>query len=405
MPTYRYRALNERNVAIVGEYEGANLEEIARRLLAEGHTPLSIDAPPRFAVAFSGDPRRGTGRSPSNVDLAFFFERLSDLVNAGVRPDRALTILSRSVKETTLKRSIREVSAKVSRGGALAPSLAAEIKGMPAYAAGLIAAGEASGALPVVLRRLAQSQRRAADLRSKFTSALIYPTLLLVMILGTMLLVFGVVLPEFERVFASARAPLPPITRALLDVSAFVAAWWPLLVAAAATAVAALIYALRHPALRERLDGWRLRLPLVRAFEKSSAAGQFFRVMGLMTEGGFTLTESLELASGALRNRHLSRQFEQAGVQLREGVLLSEALKDISAISSETLDLMSVGEETGKLGPILNRIAEQADKDFEVLTERSLTLLTPVLTIVMGLLVAIVVLSLISGIMSLNQLA
>jgi general secretion pathway protein F len=410
MTLFHYRAVNAQNAEVSAEMEAASPSEVADRLIADGLTPISVDPGPHrssrdFVRTLEKALGAGSGaKAPTRKDLTSLLAQLADLVEAGIRVDAALKIISVSAAQQRTQKLAAGLSAKLGEGLALAEALRSEAPQLPEYARGLIAAGEASGTLDQVLRSLSETFRQGDEIRGKILTALIYPSLLLVMIGLAIGMIFVMVLPEFRRIFESARAPIPAQTQFLLDVSDFFAFGWPYLLVLTLALAAAIVYALQQEEWRVKLDAALLRLPGVSDLEVPNIVTQFCRAMALLLGSGFTLTESLSLATAGVRNRGAKAALGQIIQQLREGARLSDSLKELAFFPRESLEVLRIGEETGRLAPMFGKVAVLAEKQLNERTDRFVALLTPSLTIVMGLLVAAVVVSLLSGIMSLNSL-
>lgn len=407
MPLFRFRAVNAQNTEVAGHMEGASRSEVADRLIADGMTPLAVEpgvAPAARGLVTAIESAVGAGTSATRKELTSLLGQLSDLVEAGIRVDSALKIISVSAANARTQKLASAISAKLGEGIALAEALRSEAPQLPGYARGLISAGEASGTLDVVLRSLAATFKQSDDIRAKILTALIYPSLLLVMIGVAIAMIFIMVLPEFRRIFQSARSPIPTETQFLLDVSDFLAFGWPYLLILSLGLVVTGIWALRQEEWRARADAVLLKSPGVSAIEIPSIIAQFCRAMTLLLGNGFTLTESLALSVAGVRNRSAKAQLTQIVQQLREGVRLSDALRELHFFPRESLEVLRIGEETGRLPAMFGKVATLAEKQLNERTDRFVAILTPALTIVMGLLVGAVVVSLLSGIMSLNTL-
>lgn len=408
MTLFRFRAVNAQNVEIAGHMEGASRGEVADRLIADGMTPLAVEegsAPvaARNLVA-AIESAVGAGTAATRKDLTSLLAQLSDLVEAGIRVDSALKIISVSAASVRTQKLAGAIAAKLDQGIGLAEALRSEAPQLPGYARGLIAAGEASGTLDSVLRSLSLTFKQGEEIRGKIITALIYPALLLVMIGVAISMIFIMVLPEFRRIFDSARSPIPAETQFLLDTSDFLAVGWPYLLVLFLAIIVGSIYTLRQEEGRVRADAVLLRMPGVSGVEIPSIVAQFSRAMTLLLGNGFTLTESLALAVAGVRNRRAKAQLLHIVQELREGARLTDALRKLHFFPRESIEVLRIGEETGRLPLMFGKVATLAEKQVNERTDRFVEILTPALTIVMGLLVGAVVVSLLSGIMSLNTL-
>jgi len=403
MTRYRYQAVNEANEPVSGVIEAATVRDAARRLTAVGHVPLHIGASKPESGLSAFRPLAPGRRGLSFRDAGRLIARLGELVEAGIPADRALAILSDGPRSRAVDAAAR-MRRFVLRGGTMSEAMRSAMPRLPAHLAGIVEAGEKGGRLGAVLKAVSLSIARTDQMRSRIATALLYPAILFLLIVFTISLVFGLVLPEFRRVFESAHVPLPAATRALLVIGDAFSAYWPFLAFFLACLALLALWAWRTPEQREKIDRRLLTLPGISGFERLSFTAEFAGVAHLLLEQGFTLSEAVRLARASVHNRAASRDLEAALVKLNEGMRFSDVLAQIAAFDRGARALVLVGEETGQLAAMLAGARAHAERDFDQAVERFNTLLTPAMTIVMGFVVGAVMVSLLSGIMALTQI-
>jgi general secretion pathway protein F len=337
-------------------------------------------------------------------DLLAITQQLSALLKAGLTIDRALattlTLTSRPYARGALERVLHQIR----EGSTFAEALERE-SGVPELYLSMIRSGEVSGALPDVMLRLEELLQRTQQVKSRIQSALIYPAILLLMIAVTFTVVVFVVLPRFESLFAEAGTQLPLPTRLVLALGHGMSHFGLYLLAACICVGVALFNALQRPQVRlaihrHFLTG-RWTLGLVGKLETA----RFLRTLATLLANGVSLPSGIRVARGTMHNQALRAAADELHRRLREGESLAERLSQAKLFPQIAIQLARVGEETGRLEPMLYEAADILDRDAQRTLERLLVLLVPLVTIVMGLLVAGLVASVLVGILSLNDLA
>lgn len=268
-----------------------------------------------------------------------------------------------------------------------------------------IAAGEASGQLPLLLNRLADVLDAEVTLRARLISTLAYPCLLLLIATGVILAMLLFVVPQIAAQISSSGAPLPQITRSVIAISAFVTRWWALLLALPLAAVALALLWRRHPDNRARADAALLRLPLAGPWLASIEAVRWARLLATMLAAGLPLAEAMQLVQPTLRNRAWRQATLRMTAEIRAGASLSASLNLLPRAPELLLALARSGESAGRLTPLLDSAAATLDRQ---LADRSRTLLAlaePLIIVGLGLVVGLIILAVLLPILELNTLA
>jgi len=276
---------------------------------------------------------------------------------------------------------------------------------LPPYFLSMIEAGELGGALPQALAHLAELQRQQLALRERVRAALIYPILLSAVLLATLVVLLTFVLPRFEILFAEAQSALPLATRIVLAAGRFVADDWWMLAIGVASAVSLLFVGLRTPTGRERVDRWLLQSRLTFGLPLTLNTARLLRTLGTLCQSGVPLPTALKVARGTLSNTHLVRAIQAVTGDVLAGEALSEALFRVKVFPPIAVQLARVGEETGRFEPLLLSAAAVLDEEAQWTLARILAIGVPLLTIVMGAMVAGLIGSVLIGLLSLNDLA
>jgi general secretion pathway protein F len=400
MSWFRYRALSPAGASEAGMIEGGSRAQALDSIRRAGLRPLEISE-----VSAGDQAARPAGRRPlSGSVLAESFEQLAVLLGAGLTLDAALSVVSQSLRRPADRVVFADLRRRVQEGAALSRALEEEAR-FPPVAIAMAAAGEAEGGLDSALAKLAQSLARAEALRQTLISALIYPALLCLVAVGVVLTMLLWVVPQFEGLFDEAGARLPPATRMLLATSHGVRSHgWELALAIAAVAVGVERLS-RQPEARRAIDSAILRLPRVGALWTTLDVSRFARVLAALTAGGVALTNGVSLAARTLQNRTLADAAVRVSAALREGRSLSSAIAAEGVFPASMLAFLRTGEETGSLGPMLDRLADVLERDGRLGLDRFLALLTPLITVAMGGMVAFVIASIMTAILGFNDLA
>jgi general secretion pathway protein F len=332
-------------------------------------------------------------------------QALGSLVRAGLTVDRALAISTHLSTEPAPRAFLDDVATRVRAGASFADSVAASGRPLPGYYVSMIAAGEAGGALATTLLRLAELLKRQQAIRQRVTSALVYPAILVSVVILTLIVLVGFVLPRFEQLFVESEAPLPLPTRIVLGFGRFVGDYGVYLAIVAALGAIALIRWARTPRGRVTLHRWLLRSRWLLGLPASIDTARLLRTMATLIGNGLTLPAALKVARGTLSNEALRAALDGVARRVNAGEPLNVALATEPAFPPVAAQLARVGEETGKLDEMLLSAAEYLEEHSTTTLDRLLTLLVPALTVGMGLVVAGLIGSVLVGLLSINDLA
>jgi len=408
MPRFSYRALDTAGQVIQGEMEAETKDALIRQLRGQGYWPLHAD--PRGGRASrrsrpsGARPRLVTRRrAAAGLDAparALFTRELATLLGAGLPLDRALAAIARQddlAGPATVAAALLE---RVRGGGALAEALAAAPESFPRDYVGVVRAGEAGGNLAAVLAQLADAEERAHALRQELRSALTYPTLVLVAAGVSIAVLLVAVVPEFEPLFAQAGGPLPWSTRMVLAASEAVRTHGWVLAPALALAWLALPRLLRRPGVQATLDGWALRLPRIGALVRQAEAARFARTLGTLLANGVDIVPALDMTVETLRNRQIADAIAAVAPRLKRGEGLAAPLSQTQALPPLTLQLLEVGEQSGRLAGMLATVAAIHEQDLRREIARAVALVVPLVTLLLGAVVAALIGAILSAILS-----
>ena len=401
MADFRYLAIDpagreKRGHVAAPDKDAARATLISRKLYVIECTP----GPPPEARAplLNLDRAKFTPR-----ELALFTRQLATLTE--VSPlEEALRTASRQSEAPHVRRIVGTVHSGIVEGRRLADAMAREPKSFPPLYRAMISAGESSGSLPTILDRLSVLLERQAEVRGKLMATLAYPIVLSVVALFVVAALMIWVVPRVVEQFDTVGQQLPLLTRIVIAISDAMANWWwaILLVLAALAAGGAAI--LRQPGPRRAFDGWLLRLPLLGRLLRDLHAARFARTLGTMVSSRLPLVEGLRLTVPTIRNTVLRAATEAIVEQVRGGGSLSAAMRNAAVFPPLLVYLTASGETSGRLEVMLEKAADYLEKEFDRFTATAMALLEPLIIVVMGVIVALIILSILLPILQLQQL-
>jgi general secretion pathway protein F len=405
MTTFRYTAIGSGGERLAGLMDAATEAEVIVRLQRQGSMPVRAepaDKASRWAGLLQMDllGRRGLRKQ----DVADLIRELATMLTAGQDLDRAL----RYMEETAPPRVRQTVSGlrdAVRDGSPLSTAMSRYPATFPAMHVGLVRAGEAGGNLGPTLARIADLLDRQRALASTVTSALIYPAVLFVAMIGAVTLLLTEVLPQFVPMFEQNGVALPASTQFLIAAGNFVQEDGLFLLLAIPVLIVMMRLALRQPRARLIVDRTVLRLPVIGGLTREVLAARFTRVLGTLLHNGVALIPALAIVHDAMGNQAARSSVERATVTARGGGSLTRDLAEAGVFPARTIHLLRLGEETAQLAAMALRAADIHEEKTRLATQRLTALLVPAMTILMGVAVGGIVASLMTAMLSLNNLA
>jgi type IV pilus assembly protein PilC len=339
-----------------------------------------------FPIALRMPSFRGRRRVSSRQFLVFNQE-LAALLRAGLPLLQSLDLLLERRTHPGFKSILAEIRERVKAGEDLSDAFAHYGDLFPPLYAASLKAGERSGELESVIRRFIRYMQLVLQARRKAISAIVYPSVLVVLSAGMIAVMSLYVIPRFKDFYDALDVELPAMTRAVLSTSLFVRQHFIALV----LAILAVVYAARRwsrtTAGRLLIDRVKLRIPLVGPIVHRFALSEFTRSLATLLSGGIPLVPSLEVSTRAVGNRFVRSRLEPAADQLREGRAFHETMTESGIVSDIAIDMIKVGESTGALADMLNEVADFIDQEVETRVERILALVEPVMLVVMGVII------------------
>lgn len=403
MPTFVVKAVSRDGETVETLREAPDEAALIRQLQEEGWLPIRV-APATSSWRWLRPGWRRARLKPK--ELTLFTRELATLLSAGLPLDRSLKVLLSVFPEGTALNTLTERILEQVKGGAqLSAALEAEGGLFPKLYVSMVRAGEASGALESVLERLADYLERAQALRSSVVSALIYPAILVVVAIASLLALLTFVVPQFEEMFQSAGKELPLPTQIVMAIASGIRSYGWLVLIGVLGMIRVVQNQLARPQLRYRFHRWLLKLPLVGGLLLKLDVARLAQTLSTLLEAGVPLLSALGIVKDTLGNLVLSEAVAQAGGRIKEGGEMSAALEEAGYFPIMALQMIKLGEETGKLAPMLSKMAEIYEAEVRVTVQRLLTLLEPMLIVGLGVAIAAIIMSILVAVVSVNELA
>ncbi len=401
MASFFFRAVASDGKLRTGTLSGENDKQVARELRRQGLIPVYVGLEPKKSLELKL-PTFGAGR---RRDVLFFTQELATLLKAGVPLDRALSIASELTERPAFRFVVLDLLRIIKGGKSLADSLATHPEYFSNLYVNIVRAGEASGALAPVFDRLADFERTRDDLRSYIISAMIYPALLMLVGLGSVLVLMNYVVPRFAQVFQESHMRMPLPTQILLEASRILKTYGLVAVGAIVAAVAGWRTYIGTPRGRLWWDALQLRFPLLGVAVRKAETARFARAMETLVANSVPLVQSLGIAAAVLTNRSIAMALETVAQGVKRGEGIAAPLKRTGQFPALAGHLLSVGEETGRLDQMFGRMAEIYENETRAAIKRFTTLFEPLVILVMGVIVGALILSMLLAITSINDVA
>jgi len=413
MPTFMYEAMNSVGQPVKDEIDATTSEEAISKVRALGYFPTKIKekalrkgaAAARGAAAAAGaaPAKRRVAGAVSKKQLTTFTRQLSTLIDAGLPILRSLRILEQQQKPGMLRVAIRIVAEDVEGGSTLSEAMARHPKAFDRLYTNMVRAGELGGVLDVILQRLADFMEKTQTLKRKVIGAMIYPVAVItfasLIVLGIMIFV----VPSFQTIFADMGERLPGITRTLLGMSTWIKddfGWLVLL--GVPFGIFGIFRLLKlSDGGRYFVDNLKLHTPILGRIVSKTSVARFSRTLGTLLTAGVPILEALQITSDTSGNAVFARAMSSVHDGIREGESFADPLRQAKVVEPMVVNMIDVGEETGELDKMLNKVADTYDEEVDTLVSGMVSLLEPVMVITLGLIVGFIVVALFMPMVSL----
>ena len=408
MALYKYKAVNAAGDVAAGELEAANEAEIVDRLRDQGLMPMQVEASAgtRAQPGAAAGSRTGwfTPKHVTRDHLLALTRELATLLRAGLPLDRALETLISLAPTPPVARLLQTIRDDVRGGKSLSQALDAHRNVFSRFYVNIVRAGEAGGALGTVLTRLSDTMERNKDLRESVKSALIYPTLLIGVAITSVIVLLIFVVPQFQQTFAQSGKALPLPTQIVIIFGTALRKYWWLMILIVAAGVWLGRRRMRDAAVRFRWDARLLRMPLLGDLVAKVEVARFARTLSTLLANGVTLLAGLAIVKDTMGNSVLAQALDGVITMLREGKGFGKPLAETGLYPRLATQMILVGEESGRLEEMLNRVADVYDREVQMAIKRFLAVLEPTLILGLAVLIGGIVFSILLGVMGMSEL-
>src|SRR6266481_1918149 len=420
MPRFTYIALDSRGQESTGLVEAASTNEAIGQLRQAGYFPTNVyeegkgggrdgKAAKRAAKAARvSQPRERKGivlfqrKKVKPKILMIFTRQLATLIDSGLPLLRSLNVLAKQERDKVLKKTINQLADSVQGGSTFSDALSLHPRVFNNLYVNMVKAGEVGGVLELVLNRLSEFQEKAAKIKNKILSAMVYPIIVMTMAIGILCFLLVFIVPRFEAIFHDLLGdkPLPPVTQFVLGVSGFMQNHGLVLLAAVVTGV--MLYNLigRTRGGRLAIDTFKLRMPLFGNLNRKTAISRFARTLGTLVTSGVPILQALNITRETAGNSALARAIARVHDSVKEGESIVQPLEASKMFPPMVVSMVDVGEETGKLPEMLLKIADVYDDEVDNAVVALTSMLEPIMIVFLAVVVGTIVLALFTPLIS-----
>ena len=405
MGAFRYQAVEASGNAVTGVVEADDRRAALQALSARGVFASKIE--PAVAAETKTNGRSATvstfGGRIRRKEITAFTRELAALLGASIPIPQALDGLGEEEENPALRAMVLRLGESVRKGSSLSAAMEEHPKQFNKLYVSMVRVGEEAGQLPSVMNDLANLLEHDEEIRSEVVSAVSYPAFVLVFGIFTVVILMTVVLPKLFTMLQQMLRVLPWPTLVLLRVSSFLHTWWPLMLVLLVGGIAGIIWYSRTPKGALNLDRAKLRIPVVGAVFMSSALSRFARTLGILVKSGVSLLPALKIVENTIGNLVLSHFIAQVSEETRGGDSLAGPLRKLGVFPKTVIQMIDVGEESGKLDVMLLKVAEIQEREMRAKTKTLVSLLAPALILVVGALVGFMVIALLLPIFRMSR--
>ncbi|MEA2108641.1 MAG: type II secretion system F family protein [Pseudomonadota bacterium] len=405
MPQFSYEVMNSRGERLVDAAEAPDREELLLRLQRQGLTLIRwLDASGKVRKpaqkGFQWRAKTGMGKS----QLLDFTRELAHLTREDVPVDRALAILMEVAGDQSTRETAQYLRTSLQGGKNLSTAMADRPQEFNNLYVNMVRAGEAGGILPQILTKLGEFLEQSEEVRRYIISSSIYPSILLSVGFLSILIIVGFVVPRFADIFADLGQQLPLSTRILMSASHFLQRWWLILLALLAVFIFGGRRLARTPKGKSFLDRLSLRLPGLGSLGLDIQVSRFARTLGTLILSGVPLLKAIDISGKVVANSMIRLDIDRIYQQVKTGKRISQLMREGGLFPVKMVQMVTLGEETGQIGKMLETAASELDRTIEIRIKRYLALVEPIAILLMGLIIGAVVISMLSAILGINDI-
>ena len=391
LESYRFSAVDELGNKVSGTEKATSVSAAHLLLLQRGLEPIEVKEH-RSILQFEI-----TKKTVKRKEIMHFSRQMSVFVEAGIPIMEALEVISEETTDKLLKKVLIDMIDELQSGDTFASAAASHPEAFPKYYVAVLESAELTGTLDKVLLELADYLETDIEARSQVTSALIYPAVVAVMAMATVIILATFVLPKFRTFFASLNAKLPLPTRMLLSISGFISTWWWAIAGIVLLAIIGFVTMRRSKQGRAWLDSFLLKLPVAGSLLQAAIVERVCRVLASLVTAGVDLPRAMAVTAEASNNAVYSEGINHIREQMMEGGGLAEPLAETGLFPAAARQMFRVGEETGTLDKQMSTAAAFYHRELELKVKHFTSLFEPAIIIFMGLIVGFVAVALVSA--------
>ncbi len=404
MPVFEYIAINTASKKVKGVLDAETAQAARAKLREMELMPVEVGE-----ASESARPARDINISDlftrvKSSDIALFTRQLAVLLQAGMPLVDSLNAVLEQIDNKGLTKVVYQIKESISEGAALSATLAQHRRHFPSLYVNMVKAGESSGALEVVLFRLAEYMEKQLTLRRKIVSALLYPCLMIVVGVSVLLFLMTYIIPTITKIFLQVNRALPTPTVILINISTFMRTYWVAFFALLAVAILILNRYLRTEGGGAKWDRFKLAVPIFGRLNRKLAVARFARTLGTLTQSGVNLMDSMEIVKSIVNNRVVAQAIAQAQEGVRKGEDLAGSLRRSAVFPPVVLHMIALGERSGQLEEMLMKVADNYDEEVDTTLLGLVALLEPLMIVVMAVIVGFIVLAVLLPIFDINQI-
>ena len=401
MAKFSYEAIDPKGKRFVDEKEASDKDELLLNLQSNGIILVKWLNKEKGKTPFFSAPKRNLKAK----ELLQFTKDIAHLLKSELPMDRTLIIVESSAHENNVREMAGYLKSAIREGNSLSDALSARSEDFNDLYINMVRVGEVGGALPEVMEKLASFMERTQEIKSFIISSSIYPAILLSVGIGSILIILGFVVPSFAGVFQDLGQEIPFTTTVLMGISNFLRVWWWLLIALLSGFIFSLLSFFKTSSGKIIMDRWILKFPMIGNLLMEIQVSRFARTLGTLIQSGVPMIRALSIVRNVVNNSVVKDAVGYIYDQVKEGRQISSIMKQKEIFPPMAVQMVALGEETGKIGNMLNAVADELDIRNQRKIKAYLALLEPISILFMGIIIGGIVLSMLSTIFGINDIA
>jgi type IV pilus assembly protein PilC len=401
MPTYKYEAMDTSGGEVKDSIDATNEEEAQQKIRQMGYFVTKITEVAgkggKGGKKKAGKRKKGqvfTIGGVSSKALCTFTRQFSTLQDAGLPVLRSLRILEHQMKPGVLKNALIDVVDDVEGGSTLSEAFAKHPKCFDRLYVNMVKAGEAGGALEIILKRLADFKEKAQSLKRRITGAMVYPCVVILVAAAILTFIMLYIIPKFEKIFKDFNMTLPEMTKMLMAVSRWFGEYWYVLPLFPISFWLMIKLIRLNKTGNYAVDRVYLWIPIIGPLIEKTVVARTTRTLGTLVSSGVPILEALSIVRETSTNAVFERMYQRVYESIREGDTIAQPLKESRLVDDMVVNMVDVGEETGDLDTMLYKIADVYDEEVNVMVESLIALLEPLMIVVLGVIIGTIVIAL-----------